>query len=150
MPFNHTPAEVVRRALTDNGVGSFPAPTMEECDPWPIYASGEPDKPDACITTYDTPGIDLGRVQIDGERVEALGIQIRIRAAQHSTGYRKAEEVRDVVDKEIYRTQVTIGSDVYLLVCINRETPIVMLGRERGSSRRLFTINALATIRQLE
>ena len=80
----HSPADVLRYALIDLGVGTLPTDNGD----WPIQVAAQSDTPDETLTIYDTLGIDDGRHMGDGERFEHHGIQIRVRgkASEHGLG----------------------------------------------------------------
>src|SRR5688572_3973753 len=95
----YSPAEVIRKLLIDLGHG-FASTTASPTD-WSAYVDGEPDVPDSCITVYDTEGRKSGRTMTDGEIQEHHGFQIRIRAARHSSGYRKARAICIAMDQDV-------------------------------------------------
>ena len=144
---DHSPAEVVRRLLIQEGLGSDPA------DPpgtWPVYANGEPDTPDSAITVYNTQGRDGGRTMTDGERQEHHGVQVRIRAAAFNTGFSKARAIAVSMDEDIVQEFITIGSASYKVWSISRSSDVLFLGNDTPTSKRkLFTINALVSLRQV-
>ncbi len=145
MALTHTPAQIIRGLLTLFGDGSLPTDNTA----WPIFVEQEPAIPDNCLTIYNTPGREDGRSMIDGELLGHFGFQVRIRAALVTTGYAKAQALQDTLSQEILRTAVTIDSTTYVVQAITRISDIHSLGKMPGSSRFLFTINGLLTIRQL-
>jgi hypothetical protein len=138
----HSPAEVVRQLLVDLGCCSEPG------GDWPAFAAGEPDKPDAAVTVFDTEGVERGTVMVDGELAEFHGVQVRVRAGTHAEGWPKAREIALALDGA-YMEEVTLGDATYRVQCVRRAGPILALGKERGTRRTLFTINALVTLRML-
>lgn len=143
---DHSPSDIVRNVLIDLGLGSDPAANQV----WPIFASGEPDKPDSCITVYDTAGIDLGRIQFDGEREESYGIQVRVRSAAHTAGHKKTNEIAIALDKDLLDMNISLGASDYNVWCANRSSTVLVLGRESpNTNRRLFTVNVIVVIDQI-
>ena len=141
----HSPADIVRRVLIDLGLGVDPPST-----PWPVFASGEPDTPDNCITVYDTAGLDHGRSMIDGELFGHNGVQVRVRSNSHATGWTKADAIQTGMAKSVYQETVTISGQAYLVHAIAKIGDVLTFGKETPTSKRsLFTINALASIKEV-
>lgn len=143
---DYSPADIVRWLMVNKGLGTDPA----DSDPWPVFAADEPDSPDAVITVYDTVGRLGGRTQTNGEQQEHHGLQVRIRAGDHVTGWKKARAIATSFDQLVYRNTVTVGSKSYLVHSISRAGDVLSLGKETPTSRRkLFTINVLVSVREL-
>lgn|SRR3990167_993558 len=144
-PLIHSPADVLRRVLITLGHGVNPPLTT-----WPIYAAGEPNTPDNCITVYDTEGRNDGRSMIDGEQWEHYGVQVRIRSTTHKVGYAKAQAIAEALDQEIYDEVETIDTTTYLLHSVSRTSRVLALGKDTPNSKRtLFTINALVSLKTI-
>lgn len=127
------------------GLGTDPASN----GPWPVYAAGEPDKPDSAITVYDTVGRQEGRTHVDGEAQEHHGVQVRVRSAAHTAGYAKARAVAVALDEDVLMNSVHIGAASYRVWAVARTGDVLSLGKESPDSKRsLFTINALVSLRQ--
>lgn len=142
----HSPSDIVRKLLIDLGLATE-AGTGQA---WPVYATQEPDKPDNCVTIFDTAGRVYGRLMPTGVVVEHYGIQIRVRSADHKTGYQKATSIADALDQNVYFRTVQIDSNQYLVYTISRTTQVLPIGEESPETkRRLFTINALVVLRRL-
>lgn len=149
----HSPAEIARKVLIALGVGVEPsyAGNRYSGQPWPIFFSGEPNNPDSCITVYDTTGNAGQRTMIDGQFNDFDGIQVRIRAASHGVGFVKAKAVKTAMEEQAYEEAVTIGDADYVLHSFDRVGQVLSLGKESPeSTRRLFTVNAVASVRMLE
>jgi len=146
--FQHSPADILQALLVANGKTSEPG----DGEAWPNYVSAEPAAPDNCVTIYDTPGRSSGRAQFDGEVFEAHGFQVRVRATDHATGWRKANEIRQYLAESVYLENValTIGTTHYhyLIWSVSGLGNVLVLGKEPTSARKLFTINAVASIRR--
>lgn len=141
----YSPADIVRWLLVGMGHGTDPA----SASTWPIYVSSEPTTPDNCITVYDTTGRATGREMTAGSRAEYHGIQLRIRASNHTTGYGKARRLANILDRDVYQAPVVIGGQHYVVQQVGRVGTITTMGKDApGSKRSLFSINALVTILQ--
>ena len=140
----HSPADILRYALIELGVGTLPS----DDDVWPICAINEPDLPDDCITVFDTLGLVDGRNMIDGSLAIHEGVQVHIRAADNLVGRAKAAAVLNALAESIRLTNVTIGDNIYVLFAVTRIGGILPLGTEDGTSRVIFTINAVVSLRQ--
>lgn len=142
---DHSPADVIRYLLISLGLGTLP----EDGAAWPIYCDQEPDRPDNCLTIYNTAGRDNGRVMINGERQEHHGFQVRIRAVTPVVGYPKARAIAVAMDQDVNRDSITIGYSEYLIHSISRTTDVFSLGEEvPASKRKIYTVNAVATLEQ--
>ena len=142
-PLNHSPADIVRHLLKNEGYGTLP----EEREDWPLNISMEPDKPDNCITLYDTQGRDFGFTAPDRERQVMEGIQIKVRAIDHPTGFTKANALAIAIDR-ISEEVLMIDATQYIIHRIRRTSDVLVLGQEKPqSNRHLFTINAVVSLR---
>lgn len=143
-------AEVVRQLLIDRGVavaGTYAANTYTG-QPWPAFASAEPDEPDECITVYDTTAQSDGRIAFTGEVAEHPGIQIRVRAKDHLTGQVRAELIRTSL-AAVYDALVTISSTAFLVRSFYRFGGILAIGKDSPRTRRsLFTMNMMMALEQ--
>lgn len=148
---SHNPGNVVCQLLIDLDIGTDP---VDE-DEWSVYTTQEPDKPDDCITVYDTVGIESGRTTPDGERSEHPGIQVRVSGTTYTKGFVKANEIARAFDNLVRQTIVNIANaddteNQYKVQTIIRKGTIIPLGRDKPTSRlSVFTINALVSVRQL-
>ena len=136
----HSPADVVSRLLVALGIGDDP----EAVDPtWPVFYSAEGDQPDNVVTVYDTQGTDEGSAHEEAQG--HYGIQIRVRARDHATGWVKANEVFQAL-QVVYYSEVTIDLESYKVQCFARFGSILSLGRARNSTCVLFTQNVLVMV----
>ncbi|MCK9568737.1 minor capsid protein [Candidatus Pacearchaeota archaeon] len=142
----HTPANVLQYLMVDLGLGTLPTSSGN----WPIYNANEPDTPDNCITLRDVAGVTHGREQITGVIQEHEGIQIRIRSTDHATGWTKANAIKVALDSSIAMNSVSITTSTYMVHAVTRKSGPFDIGTESPSSkRRLFTINAVVSLRQV-
>lgn len=141
--FDHSPADILRHALVNLGIGTLP----DEAGEWPISCSVELPSPDNTITTFDTEGLDQGVYQLTGEVVGPAGIQLQVRCSNENTGWRKANQIFNTLTKGIYDVFVTIDSVTYLIHSVSTTSDILPLGPESPTSkRRLFTLNTVCNL----
>jgi len=140
----HSPADVIRWLLVSLSLGTDPENGLA----WPIHVSSEPDAPDDLIVVYDTAGITNGRIQRSGETVEHKGVMVQVRGTDHPTAWAKAEAVNTALDESVRNSEVTIGSEVYVVYSVTRHSGPISLGREPSTNRFLFSINAVVALRQ--
>jgi hypothetical protein len=145
----YSPADVVRHLLIDMGLGSLPPTPPAAASPWPIYATQEPDTPDATITLYNTVGTSDGCDQNSGEFLGKAGIQVRVRATAPVTGYAKAEAIRSAMATQVLRETVAVGDASYFVHAIDNISDVFDIGREPRTGRFIFTINAVVSLRVL-
>lgn len=138
-----SPANVLVYLMQALSLGSF---TSAKTD-WPIYQSLMPDQPDNAICVYDTVGRKLARLAI-GSSEMYHGAQVKVRGVSETVAYAKANAIAQAFDN-VLRTTVVIGSNSYLVHSVDLANPIISLGNEVSSKRRLYTINVLTTITQI-
>ena len=142
----HSPEEVIRQLSIGLSVVTDPAVKQ----PWPAYHSGLPDvEPDNLVVFYGTAGRDDGFSQPDADREEMPGIQLAVRGNQHSTSYRKAEQLATALDA-VNRVIVTLGTVIYLVHAVIRTSNVLSIGREHTSKRRMFTVNFVVSLELLQ
>lgn len=142
----HSPARIIATMLEDLGEGTLASSGTGD---WRIAYAQEPDNPDDMITVYDTTGIIHGRAHTSGEVFQSYGIQVKVRSADHDSGYTKAKSIATAFDETVKYAGVTIGASQYRVYAISKRGSVITLGTEEPTSdRRIFTINALASLRQ--
>jgi hypothetical protein len=145
----HSAAQVVAQVLQNMGLGGSPTGGSLTTS-WPVYYSNEPNEPDNCITVYDTIGTSSGRSMIDGELWYHYGVQIRIRATDHFTGWQKADSIRTAIAKQIFAMKLPIGVNNYLVPAVSRIGSVLAIGVDNPhTKRKVFTLNAVTAIQQL-
>lgn len=151
LALDHAPSTILQHLLVTMGLGTYPP----DAGAWPISATKEPDTPDNCITIYDTVGQIHGRDQIAGDRLEHYGIQFRIRSNNPAVGFPKAKSISTQIDRNVRLESVTIDGTQYIVWAITRTSAVIPLPPATGGTqvpdtkRRLWTINAIVSIRQL-
>ena len=113
-------------------------------DPWPIYISHMPDKPDEIITCYDTGGTPDGRIQRTGEHIRHPGWQVRVRGLTYLAGYQQAKIIQRFLE-QAERQAVVIDGDTYTIHAITVRSDIIHLGQPDEKRREAFTINGTLT-----
>lgn len=142
----HSPADLVSRLLIGLGLASEPDGTGA----WPVSVDDEPFSPDNVLTVYNTAGIDAGRIMVDGEAQLFHGFQVRLRATDNQTGWAKLYAIRNALARESRDRTVDADSATYVINSVSRIGPVLSLGIDAGnSSRTLFTLNALLSVRRL-
>lgn len=140
----HSPADVLARLLVEMGLAGDPDVEGAE---WPARSEEEVAVPEGVITVFDTAGVDNGRDAF-GDRTEHHGIQVRVRSGTFPSGWAKAEALAVALDG-VHWDLVAVEGVTYLVHTVDRTGPVLRLGKERTSSRRLFTVNALISLTQL-
>lgn len=137
---------VVRSLATLGGAGGT----------WPVFSNGEPNAPDNCITIYDTDGLENGRPMIDGGDVGPMGIQVRVRAVNHATGWAKINAIKENLESSnpavgpYHYGPLTVNARSYRIQCVVKIQDVIPLGKMVPQSRlSLFTFNALIRIADL-
>lgn len=146
----HSAAVVLQQLLINLGVLADPSttPTTTAAD-WSCFSTNEPDRPENCVTIYDTLGRDFGRTMPDGEALNHPGISIRVRSADHDSGQAKAHTIREALSKTIYQNTVHIGSNDYVVWDVNSISQVLPIGKNVPHSKRsIFTINARMAVYQ--
>lgn len=151
LPLLHPPAEILRQLLVDRGVG-----TDSDATPlgaWPVYANGEPSRPDEAITVYDTSPVGFGWSQADGEQLRHLGLQFRVRAATPGAAFRKAEALRVTLNEGVYRAGVWLADPTGATVAAGYRVWSVAAGElldlwknVPGTKRSVLTVNTTAPV----
>lgn len=154
MPTNtltNSPAEILRAVLITLSLGTDPTPwAAGSGNPWPVFAAGEPNIPDDCITVYDTMGVDHGQSMVDLELYQHYGCQIRVRSSDHQTGWDKADAIRRQASRFGQRSiSGPLLSGTYLVWAVAKMGQVLPLGKESPSSKRsVFTVNAQLAVDQ--
>lgn len=144
LTLNHSPGDILRRALISLALGSNP--DVAVAGAWPVYCAVEQGSPDNCITVYDSQdGVQSGRME--EETVEFPSVQVKIRAVDHPTAYAKASAIGAALDGILMRIVSMPDGTAYILAWVNRR-PFGYIGLEKPASRRhVITINAYLSAR---
>ena len=148
-----SPAKIIRKLIVDLGLATMPTQTPD-ADLWPAYYGKEPPKPDNCITVRTTDGGDYARVMVDGQILGPFGFQVRIRAKDEQTGWKKANDIQKGFAFNVLRRTVYIGPTdnrrVYLIHAVSKIGDVLPIGADTPTSQRfIHTLNAVVNIRQL-
>jgi hypothetical protein len=141
----HSPADVLRQALVDLGLATDPPSAT-----WPASVDVEPDRPDNCITVYDTAARPDTRSAIDGRQSEHYGIQVRVRAGTYAEGWEKASTLYNALARTLSQQVVNLDGTPYLIECASHLGGVLPLRRARREDRRvLFVINFLIVLYEI-
>jgi hypothetical protein len=139
---NDSPADVLRWLLIALGVGSDPDAMVD----WPVFVSVEPSEPDNCITCYDTAWRSDGRGMPTGETYNHYGAQVRVRAVDHRTGWSKAQQIRDKLDRAVKENALTVNGTEYIVEAVSK-TDVLSIGQDTPDTKRqLFTMNPFISL----
>lgn len=140
----HSPSQVIRQLLVDLGHGTLPSAAGS----WPIGVAEDADSPPSAIWVRGTESRLHGRRMSDGQYYERYGFQVLVRDTRYEDGQTKARAIAIAMDTNVRQAAVTISSSTYIVHVISRSGGVLDLGKERSTSRHLFSINALAAIEQ--
>lgn len=144
---DNSPADITAALIAALGLGTAPDANGD----WPVFVADEPDRPDNCVTVYDSPDSPVdGREMNSGRMLANLSIQVRVRATTHEEGYAKANEIHTAMLEDVYQEHVEVQAAHYLVHCFSKPSPVRALGTEQGtiSKRRIFTFDALVTLKK--
>lgn len=141
---SHTPGKIVQYLLVLLDLAELPV--AGELKTWPVFTK-EPDAPDNCITVRTTVGTDDARI-LTGDVDARFGFQIRVRSTTEDVGWTKMKAIRDALQTVLQET-VIIDGTYYLVHAIVRIGQILPLGKQSGTKRDLFTLNAQLSVKQL-
>ncbi len=116
----------ISQYLTAQALGAYASQ-----EPWGIFVGGEPNKPDDCITIYDTGGT---HANADAQLWDPT-FQVRVRSQRYMDAYTKAEAIRDLL---LVRTAREIEGWHYTGFWLISD--IAKIGRD-GNDRELLTVN---------
>lgn len=136
-------ADIIRQLMVGLSLGTL----VEDAGSWPIYANFMPDQPDNSLCVYNTEGRKQGRTGPDKESQILYGAQIRVRGTTDAIAYAKTVAIALAFDG-VLRSSVLVNSTSFLVNSVNLAQPIIPLGSEVNSKRRLYTINVLSSITQ--
>lgn len=136
---SHSPTEITRQLM-------LVADPSEQ-----VFVGGEPPTPDDVITLFDTEGTSDGRIQINGQLQQHYGLQLRFRATDYPTGWRKANQWRTFLSEQVNQDVVTMPDlSQFLVWCYAKIGQVLCLGTGGGSDKRFyFTLNCAAPIEQI-
>jgi hypothetical protein len=109
---------------------------------WQVKVGNEPDAPDNVVTVFDTGGVREDRSMAGAELVHPT-VQVRVRAADYATGWRKGRAVEEALAL-VRNTAVTVGTppESVVLKAAHRYIPLVSIGQDPNQNRRqVFVTN---------
>lgn len=101
-----------------------------------LFVNEEPDKPDNCVTVYDT-GQEAEQLYVDPDEtaLESLSVQVRVRHKVASLAWALANNIKTELHGQ---NKVTQGGAIYLGIW-HASGPFP-LGKD-GQNRTLYTVN---------
>lgn len=145
MELPHSAADIVRQLFVD--IGYLSDPDARPLGEWPAYARKEPTKPDDCVTVYNTEGVNVGRIQIDGEEEGWWGIQVRVRGRDSRVAWRKASRLWYAMTSEIYDRTVRLETTRYVVgAFLQVNKPLDVGEAAPDSACWIVTVNSLVSI----
>lgn len=140
----HSPADIMAKLFIDLGYGTLPVAGSNVV--WPIFSIREPDRPDDCITIFNTAGVQDGRSMIDGELQEHLAFQVRVRSKDSAEGWTKAKALQTAMAMSMTQRIVSIAASHYTVHCCSNIGQVAHIGTEPNSKRAVHTVNSLVSI----
>ena len=143
----HSPADILRQALVDAGVGTMPT----AAGAWPIFAAHLPDGTTNAICVYDTGGLKDGRL-MTGATITHPGWQVRVRAARQPDAWAKMEAIREALDA-IGQTSVAIDAATYKLAAVSQTGDILKFSlpaktENTTANHEQITLNGTLTLKR--
>jgi hypothetical protein len=83
-----------------------------------------------------------------GERLEHHGIQVKVRARIHPTGWERVELICEAMNEQILRRVVTVDASVYLVQCVSGARKVHEFKRDPKSELRYYSLNGLVAVRK--
>lgn len=152
MVLSNSPAQIVKQLLLDLRLVSIPSYSTGgdySGGIWPVFASGEPDIPDDCVTVYDGERIQDTRNMYGGEVFYHYGLRIRVRSQTHQLGHNKQYTIQQQL-AQVLRRDVVVGANTYLIQCLANIGTIQTLGKDTVNSKRSrFDLPCIVSLRQL-
>jgi hypothetical protein len=146
----HPLSMILRQMLLDEELVSAALPAD-----WPCFVGHLPEENSAdAVCVYDSDGDKDGRL-MSGPVIEYPGGQFLVRCLNYTRGWKKMNEVQDLIDATIRRQVVVsdpvLGDGTYQIQCISRPGPFSSLGPDgKDKTRReYFSLNVLATIKEI-
>ena len=136
-----SPSLIIATMLIENlSIGTLPTAEGD----LPVYVSHEPDKPNECLTVYDTFGIDE-IPGMKGDIVTHHGIQIRVRGRNYNTIWQRMNTVNTAFAAIDDETVDIDGNDI-TVNAITSTSSIIPLGPTSPKVRDVFVKNFIVTI----
>lgn len=149
----HSPADIFRTRLINAGIGSIQGMNMS----WPVIVDTELDLPDDTIVVTNSEGERFGRVQVSGEQPEHFGVQVKVRGTLSTAAWTKANQIAVAMDQQLshYTVHLLANSSLglvaagYRIGAVTRKSGPLSVGREQGTKRFIYTINAIFVCHQV-
>lgn len=133
---NDAPSEILLQALIDVGLVSLPSDGLV----WPCFIGSKADVPsqlDNVLALYDEAPNKDGRLMASGDVILHHVVRIRLRSNEYSVGWNKLDTIARALDY-LLNTDVTVGTNSYVLNNASLKTGVDALGLEAGTQRRFM------------
>lgn len=145
----HSPARVTQQLLIDLELGVAPSvptpPNIVAHTDWSVFYDSMPNSPDKVIVVTDTQANSFLNDGF-GERNIHHGIQVRVRAGTHDTGWDKANEIAYTLDRQRNARGVEVAGVNYCIAVVKVVGDVLRMGPEPNSTRRNYSINLLVAV----
>jgi len=121
-----SPALSIAQYLAAQGFGVFAAESG-----WSIHVASEPEKPDTCITVYDTGGEEPDTDQLDRRPT----FQVRVRGPNYQDAYAKISSILDFL---MHAPAVTLNGTRYAAFAPTSD--VASIGKD-DNNRHVLTVN---------
>ena len=138
---NHSPAEILRQLLIDQGLGT-------SSSAWPVFVNNMPETPDNCISINDTESVESRRNPVTGDTAVVHGVQVMVRGGTFPLARAKVLAIHEALDRDVLRTAVAVAGTGYVVQAVSRIGAGIPLGTDGASKRHLWSINARMTVLQ--
>lgn len=96
-----------------------------------LFVGSQPDKPNNCITIFDTPGDEAYQ-----DFTYKPSFQVMIRNSSFTNGYALAHSIKELLHNF---SNTTVGGTWYLQILATSD--ILHIGKDKSKRRELFSIN---------
>lgn len=143
MSLDHSPAEIIAKYLTNNGL--FSATTSAD---WALFISHLPEKPSRSAVLYDTAGTIDGRYMRDGEVQEHQGLNLQVRGMSSDNVLleQKMKEAAEAL-AEVKNGNVTVDSTTYTISNVSRVSGMRSVGSLDSRRRNRWTTDFIVSIK---
>jgi hypothetical protein len=139
-----SPAEILWQLLVNQGLATDP--DLNPSAAWPGYINVEPDGPDNCISVWNTAWRSDGRSMLPGDTYYHYGVQVRVRATDDPTGFKKAIAIKTIFDRSVNMETVVVNGNTYTVGAITQPA-ILNIGQDTPQTKRqVYTMNPLLAI----
>ena len=133
----------IKDLLVQEGLGTFAETASNK---WSINIGSQPDKPDNCITIYDTPGSTVDKTFTGANHLYHSTFQVRVRSKVYLTAHEQCELIRTTLDQFTTKGRtdkllVEFDGTVYDNIAMDDESIPLTQDEKR---RHIFVVNGTA------